>query len=153
MDNNDILRQLRYALNISNETMIKIFAESGLVYDQSTVIYLLMVSDDPLQIACIDDVLRAFLDGLILFKRGPNPHQKKTNQEEEPITNNTVLKKIRIALELKEEDMMAIMKLAEFNLSRYELSALFRRSDHKNFRLCGDQFLRNFMRGLALYSR
>ena len=63
------------------------------------------------------------------------------------------IKKIRIALELREEEMIAIMKLADFTLSKYELSALFRRADHKNYRPCGNQFLRNFLRGLAVYCR
>ena len=69
------------------------------------------------------------------------------------MTNNAILKKIRIALELKEEDMLAILKLADVNISKSELSALFRREGQKNYKACGDQFLRNFLQGLTIRYR
>jgi len=132
--------------------MLAIFTKAGITYDLSNIIHLLKASDDASCLVCEDDVLMAFLDELIITKRGPNPRQSSSPQIE-TLTNNLVLKKLRIALELKEENMLAIMKLANFNLSKYELSALFRRTDHKNFRSCGDQILRNFLRGLALHCR
>ena len=152
MNNNDILRQLRYALDFSNEEMIKIFSLSGLSVDLSTLLFWLKPSDDDKQQVCQDDVMSSFLDGLILLKRGPNPNQEN-HRNSGSMNNNLVLKKIRIALELREEEMIAIMKLADFTLSKYELSALFRRTDHKNYRPCGNQFLRNFLRGLAIHYR
>ncbi len=69
------------------------------------------------------------------------------------MTNNIVLKKLRVAFELKEEDMHAILKAAEFPVSKPELSALFRKAGHNNYRACGDQLLRNFLRGLTLRIR
>ena len=152
MNNNDILRQLRYALDLSNDEMMNVFSLSGLKVELSTLIYWLKSSDDEKQQVCEDDMMMGFLDGLILLKRGPNPNQKSSHNDSS-ITNNIILKKIRIALELREEEMIAIMKLADFTLSKYELSALFRRADHKNYRPCGNQFLRNFLRGLAIHYR
>jgi len=64
-----------------------------------------------------------------------------------------VLKKLRVAFELKDVDMHGIFDAAGFPISKPELSALFRQSGHKNFRLCGDQLLRNFLKGLTLRIR
>lgn len=67
--------------------------------------------------------------------------------------NNDVLKKLRIALELKDTDMIEIFKLGEFDISKSELSAFFRKKDHKHYRKCGDQILRRFLTGLANKNR
>jgi uncharacterized protein YehS (DUF1456 family) len=69
------------------------------------------------------------------------------------LTNNDILKKIRVALELKDEDIIHILKLSEFEISKSELNALFRKPDHPNYRECGDQLLRNFLNGLITYKR
>lgn len=69
------------------------------------------------------------------------------------LTNNDILKKIRVALELKDEDVVKILKLAEFNISKSELNALYRKPDHPNYKECGDQLLRNFLNGLIIYKR
>lgn len=69
------------------------------------------------------------------------------------LTNNDILKKIRVALELKDEDIIHILKLSEFDISKSELNALFRKPDHPNYRECGDQLLRNFLNGLITFKR
>jgi uncharacterized protein YehS (DUF1456 family) len=69
------------------------------------------------------------------------------------MNNNDILKKLRIALELKDTDILDILKLAEFELSKTELSALFRSPDHRNYKECGDQILRNFLNGLIIRNR
>ena len=69
------------------------------------------------------------------------------------LSNNDILKKIRIALELKDDDIVNILKLADFEISKSELNALFRRDDHPNYMPCGDQLLRNFLNGLITYKR
>lgn len=69
------------------------------------------------------------------------------------MTNNDILKKLRIALELKDTDIIAILKLADFDISKPELSALFRKEDHKNYKECGDQLLRRFLNGLIIRNR
>ncbi|MBN8697232.1 MAG: DUF1456 family protein [Bacteroidetes bacterium] len=69
------------------------------------------------------------------------------------LTNNDILKKIRVALELKDEDIIKILKLSEFDMTKSELNALFRKPDHPNYKECGDQLLRNFLNGLITYKR
>lgn len=69
------------------------------------------------------------------------------------LTNNDILKKLRVALELRDEDIIHILKLSDFEISKTELSALFRKEDHPNYMKCGDQLLRNFLNGLIIYKR
>ena len=69
------------------------------------------------------------------------------------MTNNDILKKLRVALELKDEDIIHILKLVEFNVTKSELGAIFRREEHPNYMPCGDQLLRNFLNGLVIYKR
>ena len=64
------------------------------------------------------------------------------------LTNNDILKKLRVALELRDDDIIEILKLSDFEISKTELSALFRKEDHPNYKKCGDQLLRNFLNGL-----
>ncbi|MDO9188928.1 MAG: DUF1456 family protein, partial [Sulfurimicrobium sp.] len=97
----------------------------------------------------------SFLDGLIILRRGkmePRPEEPVKKQERR-LTNNAILKKLRVAFELKEEDMHKILELAGFSVSKPELSALFRLKGHKNYRTCGDQLLRNFLKGLVIRQR
>ena len=99
-------------------------------------------------------IMEHFLDGLIIHKRGKKENKTETVKKTAvPLTNNIILKKIRIALELQEDDMLGILKLANVQLSKSELTALFRRVGHKNYKECGDQFLRNFLKGLTIRYR
>ena len=69
------------------------------------------------------------------------------------ITNNDIMKKLRVALKLRDTDIVEILKLADFEVSKTELSAIFRREDHENFMPCGDQLLRRFLDGLIIRNR
>ena len=154
MNYNDILRQLRYALNINDSTMIKIFKLSDREIERSHLTGLLKKEGEEGFVNCSDVVLGDFLDGLILLKRGRK--ETKPGEARKPdslLTNNSILKKIRIALELKEDDMLGILKLASINISKPELTALFRREGHKNYKECGEQFLRKFLKGLTIRYR
>lgn len=154
MNNNDILRRLRYALDISNPVMIDIFQLSGCTIEQNTLIKLLKKEEEEEFISCSNPLLSFFLDGLIIHKRGRR--ESDAGQAPKPdasLNNNAILKKLRIALDLKEDDMLAIMALAGVKISKAELSALFRNKDHKHFKECGDQFLRNFLQGLTVRNR
>ncbi len=149
-----MLRRIRYALNINDSTMIEIFRLSGHEMEQATLTGLLKKEDEKGWVECSNDVMKLFLDGLILHKRGRRETDSGPTKKPEPrLTNNGILKKLRIALELKEEDMLGILKLADVDISKSELSALFRKEGHKNFRECGDQFLRNFLNGLTIRYR
>lgn len=152
MTNNDILRRLRYALNLNNQQMIDIFALMEQSVDEAFVKQIIAKEQDDDFVMCRDDVLAAFLDGLIIKHRGlrtPGELPAKMSR----IINNEILMKIRIALELKAEDIVDILTLAKFRLSKSELNAFFRKPDHRNYKLCGDQVLRNFLAGLTVKHR
>lgn len=154
MTNNDILRRLRYALTISNDQMVEMFAKGNLTVDHAQLHSWLLKEaaegeeQDPGFVPCPDAALSQFLDGFIVVRRGVRedaPPQVIPNR----INNNLILRKLRIGLDYKEEDMLGTLKLANFNLSKSELSALFRAKDHKHYQDCGDQILRNFLIGLT----
>ena len=146
MTNNDILRRLRYTFNFNDQKMITIFASANTTVTREEVSNWLKKEEDPAYVNCPDVTLATFLNGLINEKRGkkdgPQPHPEKR------ITNNIILTKLKIALNLKAEDILELVKGAEFNFSKSELSAFFRKADHKHYKVCKDQFLRNFIRGL-----
>ena len=154
MINNDVLRRLRYSLNINDEKVLEICNLSGYVLEKPKLTGLFKKEDEPGFEECTDKVLESFLDGLIIYKRG----KKETNQDTNKIrpaflTNNAILKKLRIAFELKEEDMLSVFKLGHMAISKTELTALFRRKGHKHYKKCGDQFLRSFLTGLTVRLR
>ncbi|MBC7383398.1 MAG: DUF1456 family protein [Bacteroidia bacterium] len=69
------------------------------------------------------------------------------------MTNNDILKKLRVALKLRDDEIIKILSLVDFKISAGELSALFRKEDHPNYKECGDQILRNFLNGLVIHLR
>ena len=154
MTNNDILRRFRYALDISNATMLRTFSLAGQEVDQATLMELLKKEGEEGYRECDPLCMEQFLEGLIILKRGrmENATVRPAHAETE-FTNNDILRKLRIALELKEDDMIAIMNAAGVTISKSELSALFRAKGHKNYKACGDQFLRNFLKGLTIRTR
>lgn len=154
MINNDVLRSIRYALDLSDAKVVEIIKLAERDVELSEVTNFLKKEEEDGFVACGADVMVAFLDGLIIHKRGkvePKPDQHK--KPERRLTNNAILKKLRVAFELKEEDMHKILELAGFGVSKPELSALFRAKGHSNYRTCGDQLLRNFLKGLVMRQR
>jgi len=154
MINNDVLRSIRYMLDLSDGKIAEIcaLADPAFVVDKADVPGWLRKEDEEGFVACDDRTLSHFLDGLIVQFRGRDESQP-LRPVEKRITNNLVLKKLRVAFELKDVDMHSIFESAGFPVSKPELSALFRQPDHKNFRACGDQLLRNFLKGLTLRVR
>lgn len=69
------------------------------------------------------------------------------------MSNNDIFKKLRVALSLTNDDIIKIMELVQFKVSKSELGDIFRADDHPNFKKCGDQILRNFLNGLVIYKR
>ncbi|OIQ73962.1 hypothetical protein GALL_443950 [mine drainage metagenome] len=154
MINNDVLRSVRYALDLADARMAEIIRLAGREVEKAELENLLKKEDEDGFVLCDDALMLSFLDGLIIHKRGrmearPEPDRKP----EKHLSNNTILKKLRVAFELKEDDMHQILALAGFDVSKPELSALFRLKGHKNYRACGDQLLRNFLKGLTLRLR
>jgi uncharacterized protein YehS (DUF1456 family) len=156
MNNNDILRRVRYALNLRDRAMVSIFKDGGINLNVDEVLNLLKKQNEEGFVKCNNKTLEAFLDGLIIAKRG---HQDKSEGEKatSPSTqadfNNLILKKLRIALNLKSDDMLRIFGLAGVYISESELSALFRKKGHKNYKECGDKFIRTFLKGLIIANR
>ncbi|MFW9080354.1 DUF1456 family protein [Pseudomonas sp. P2757] len=154
MIHNDVLRSVRYMLDISDKKVIEITKSGGMEIALEDLVKYLdkKEQDEEGFVRCPDEVLAHFLDGLVIFKRGKD-ESRPPQPIELPVTNNIILKKLRVAFELKEDDMHAILKAAEFPVSKPELSALFRKVGHTNYRACGDQLLRNFLKGLTLRVR
>jgi uncharacterized protein YehS (DUF1456 family) len=151
MTNNDLLRRLRYALNLNGVTIAEIIGLAGREIGPAEVLKLLKKEDEHGFVACDDALMGAFLDGLITYKRGAHDQPGQAQPAADAtLNNNLILRKLRIALELNDEAMIAILKQAGVTVSKSELSALFRAPGHRNFKECGDQFLRNFVRGLTL---
>ena len=155
MTNNDFLRRLRYALNIKDNVMVQIFKKGNITVTREDVLdYLKKDIDEGFKKLSNNDLI-AFLDGLIIQKRGkredgtPIPQVKVTKNN----LNNILLRKLRIALSFKSYDMIKIFKLGGIEISEGELSALFRSEDHKNYKECGDKYIRVFLKGLTEYCR
>lgn len=147
MTNNDLLRRLRYALNLNGVSIAEMCALGGHEIGPVEVLTLLKKEDEKGFVVCDDAVMGAFLDGLITSRRGPRDAPPAADGL---LNNNLILRKLRIALELTDADMLAIFRQAGVSLSKPELSALFRGVGQRNFKECGDQLLRNFVRGLTL---
>ncbi len=146
MDNNDILRRIRYAFDFNDAKMITIFGLADHEVSREQISNWLKKDDDPEFQECNDNQLAIFLNGLINDRRG-----KKEGAQPEPedqLNNNIIFRKLKIALDLKAEDVLEILELSDMSISKHELSAFFRKSGHKHYRVCKDQILRNFLHGL-----
>lgn len=154
MINNDVLRSIRYMLDLGDAKVIEItkLADPELAIEKAEVQAFLKKEEEEGFVECSNRVLAHFLDGLVIHFRGKDP-KLPARPVEKRVTNNVVLKKLRVAFELKDVDMHETFSAVGFPVTKPELSALFRQSDHKNFRLCGDQMLRNFLKGLTLRVR
>lgn len=148
MDNNDILRRTRYALDFNDSKMMEIFSLGGIKATREEISQWLKKELDPDYVALPDFQLAAFLNGLIIEKRG----KKEGSQPipEKQLNNNIILRKFKIALNFKDEDILELLKLANLEISKHELSAFFRNPGQEQYRDCKDQLLRNFLRGMQL---
>lgn len=148
MLSNDIIRALRYALKTNNEGLARLCALSGTDVNAAQFAPWLLKEEEEGFQRCPDIVLSALLNGLIYDKRGKDENAPELALERR-VNNNTVLKKLRIAFTLKTDDILAILTEQKFRVSMPEITAMMRAPDHKNYRECGDQFMRNFLRGLT----
>lgn len=151
MINNDILRRVRYLFDFSDLNMVEIFGLADYAVTREQVSEWLKKEEDPAYKKCTDTQLAIFLNGLIIDKRGKKEGAKP--EPEKRLNNNIIFMKLKIALNLKAEDIIEIMALANFRISKSELSAFFRKSGHKHYRDCQDQILRNFLQGLQVKFR
>jgi uncharacterized protein YehS (DUF1456 family) len=131
--------------------MIAIFKLAGEEVTREEISDWLKKDDDPAFKVCSDTSMAIFLNGFINKKRG-----KREGAQPKPETrlnNNIIFTKLKIALNLKAEEIIEILALAGFHIGKHELSAFFRRTDHKHYRECKDQVLRNFLKGVQLKFR
>lgn len=151
MTNNDVLRRIRYILSLNDTKMVNIFSSAELTVTREQVNCWLRKDEEKEFKTCNDFELATFLNGLINTKRG-----KKEGEQplaEKRINNNIIFMKLKIAFNLQAEEVLEMMSLADFKISKHELSAFFRKKDHKHYRECKDQILRNFLSGLQLKYR
>ena len=151
MTNNDVLRRIRYILDFSDDKMIALFALANCEVSRERVSKWLKKEDQDDYQALGDLQLATFLNGLINDRRGKKEGAQPV--PEEKLTNNIIFRKLKIALDFKDDDILAIMSLVDLRMSRHELSAFFRKVGHKHYRECKDQILRNFMKGLQIKYR
>ena len=144
---NEILYRIHKALNLSQEDIIKAYKLEDYEMETEHLDALLKRRLDKGFELCSYEELGIFLDALVTFKRGPSDKKKDSDAIVE-LTNNLILKKLRIALELKEAETEIIFGLAEVELSKQQLASLFRKEGHKNFKPCSDELLMAFLEGL-----
>jgi uncharacterized protein YehS (DUF1456 family) len=151
MTKNDILRRLRYTFDFDDSQMMAIFGEGGLEVTRAQISDWLKRDEDPACVELSHQELAIFLNGLINNKRGkkegPQPVAEKY------LTNNIIFRKIKIACDLQAEQILEILSQTGISISKHELSAFFRKTDHKHYRPCHDQVLRKFLMGLQLKYR
>ena len=144
---NEILYRTQKALSLSDDEMIQTYTLEKYKMEPSHLQTLLKRQDEDGFMLCSYEELGVFLDGLVTLKRGPSP-KKKSEEKAVELTNNLILKKLRIALELKESETEIIFGLADVELSKQQLASLFRKEGHKNFKACSDELLMAFLEGL-----
>lgn len=146
MTNNDILRRLRYTFNFNDANMVEIFSLASLTVTKEQVINWLKKDQDEKFVSLKNAELCLFLDGFINKKRGKRDGEQPVASNH--LNNNMIFQKLRIALNLRAEDIQEILALVDFRFGKHELSAFFRKPDNKHYRECKDQILRNFLMGV-----
>lgn len=148
MNNNDIIRRVRYIFDLKDTEIINYFKDYDKEISRSQIDKWFLKDDHPDQVSLYDKDLAIFLNGFISSKRGKR--EGELPKPEKTLNNNIILRKLKIALNLKDKDVVEIMDLADMRISKPELNAFFRRPDHKHYRKCLDQFLRSFLQGCQL---
>jgi uncharacterized protein YehS (DUF1456 family) len=151
MTNNDILRRIRYTLDLNDASMIEIFGFGDFIAKRSDVSDWMKKEDDPLYVDLSDQHLASFLNGLIVQRRGKREGVQMVAEKE--LSNNLILRKLKIAFDLKTDDIIELFNLVDKKLSPHELSAFLRSPEQKQYRVCNDQYLRNLIHGLQVKFR
>ncbi len=146
MNNNDVLRRIRYIFDYSDQDMIDLFKLADCDVERTEVCDWLKKEDDEELVEMTDKELATFLNGFIIQKRGKR--EGPPPEPEDPLTNNAILRKLKIALDLKSDDILEMFASINKKLSKHELSAFFRNEGHSSYRPFMDQYLRNFMSAL-----
>jgi uncharacterized protein YehS (DUF1456 family) len=126
--------------------MVAIFKSVEIEVDEATVIAWLSKDNEPIFEEMPDQMLNHFLNGFIIDKRGKQEGVKPIVEKD--LNNNIIFRKLKIALNLKDTDIVELMALVNMRISKHEITAFFRKPEQKQYRRCGDQFLRNFIFGI-----
>lgn len=151
MTNNDILGRIRYLFNYNDQEVVDLFQLTETTVSEAEVINWLKKEDDPAFVELEDKELAAFLNGLIIQKRGKR--EGPPPEAEEELSNNMILKKLKIALSLKSDDILELFALEGKKVSKPELSSFLRSEDHNQYRPLLGQYLRNFLTALQKKSK
>jgi uncharacterized protein YehS (DUF1456 family) len=151
MTNNDILRRIRYLFNYSDQQMAEVFELAEMKVSETEVKNWLKKEDDPDLVDLTDKLLATFFNGLIIQKRGKREGPLPAAEEE--LSNNMILMKLKIALKLKSEDIIALFATVDRKVSKPELSAFLRNENHHQYRPLMGQYLRNFLSALQKKSK
>lgn len=151
MTYNDILVRLRYTFDYTDAELVTIFAAAEHAVTKDQIKNWLSSEENPSYVPLTDNDLAHFLNGLINHRRGKRPGPQPV--AEKRLNNNLIVTKLKIALNLKGEDIINLLDLADFRLSNHELSAFFRKPDNRHYRVLNDQVLRYFLRGLQMKFR
>ena len=141
------LHKIRQALRLDDETMLEIYALEGYPMEEKRLKAILKKPSTKSHENATYEELGLFLDGLIRLRRGEIRNPPPEDAEIE-LDNNLILKKLRIALQLRDMDMEAIFELGERPMSRAKLRDLFRAPDHPKYLPCPDAVLNDFLLGL-----
>lgn len=157
MNNNDCLVRIRYALDIKDSDMVELFRLGGSDISKEEVRALLQKTgsekqENQYEKVCDNETFERYLNGLIISRRGESS-KKMPLELNDANVNNLLLKKMKIALSLKSEDILDILNDAGVSISKSELSAVLRKEGHRNYKPCGDRYVRNFLKGLAIEYR
>jgi uncharacterized protein YehS (DUF1456 family) len=147
MNTNDILYKITQALTLTPKDILDIYKLEDYPMDEAHLDGLLKRKYDKDFISCSYEELGVFLDGLIAFKRGES-RDKPANDEAVVLDNNLIIKKLRIALNLKEYEIDLVFKLADIELTKQQIKSIFRNPNHKNYKVCSDELLDKFLEGL-----
>lgn len=151
MTNNEALQHIRYIFALNGTKISTIFAHAQCVQTAEQIENYLRKNGESQFSRLPNNTLASFLDGLIIELRGKKEGaQAQLNQD---INNNIIFNKVKIALALKADDIINLLAAAELTLSKHELSAFFRKPEHKHYRPCHDETLIKFFNGLHLQYR
>ena len=151
MINNDLLRRISTIFDFNDEKTLLVFELGQCLITTEQLTTFFKEKDESTYTALSDEELASFLNGLIIDKRGKQDGPER--QAEQVLSNNAIFNKLKIALSLKADEVIAILELADLSLGKYELSAFFRNVNNKHYRECSDDVLSTFLKGLKIQAQ
>jgi len=146
LTNNDVFQLILSTFDLNDSAVIKIFALADFKASPEQVTAWLKTNGDQTFVKLTGTELALFLNGLINLKRG-----KREGPQPKPEThlnNNMIFQKLRIALNLKAEDILNVFELVDVHFSKHEISAFFRKPENKHYKKCRDETLEYFLEGV-----